>query len=663
MVKLSDPITIRDVVFKNRLGFPPMLSFSSNRNGAPTSGSLRIYEDKARGGAGLITYENTNPDPPLVISASMAHIGTEKEVRKYKKLTDKIHEYHAKIGMQMGYGGIIALMFSGFMNMQMITSGPSVLDPVEATSAQSSMVPGFADRLKKLGSGIHELNIEEIAEIEEKLAQGAVRVKDAGFDYIDIHSGHGMLFSAFLSRFYNRRSDEYGGTVENRCRFLVETIGKMRKAVGEKFPIFVRFSADELLDDANNIKDGIEIAQILEKGGADCLDITQGIIIRSPDGIEVPTYVDHGGYIHFAEAIKEVVNIPVIGVGRIIDPRMADKFIQQGKADIIYMGRQLLCDPETPNKYFSGRIDEIKYCIGCLQGCRNGVCIYDDYSGAKYQELKPSIELKKIVILGAGVAGMEAGRVAKLRGHEVEIYEKSNKIGGLIPLVASEYKKEDFMNIVKYLEHQLNKLGVPIHLNRDLTREQIDGLKPDILVLATGSDATIPVNLKDKANVINQDEAILKTKPLGKNLIVWGLDTYWRGGSETAITLDSQGYNVKALVGPELGTAQILRGDGDSGRSYGIFKELTERNIPIYTEAKLLDVNDNTVKFLDKNKKEVSIQADNLIYCGARITNAKRLKEQFEGAAPEIVLIGDCKKPQDIGVAMRDAQTFARSLK
>jgi len=663
MVKLSDPITIRGIEFKNRIGYPPMLSFSSNRNGAPTKASFRIYEDKARGGAGLITYENTNPDAPLIISAGLAHIGTESEVKKYKKLTDKIHEYGAKIGMQMGYGGIIALMFSGFMNMQMITDGPSVIDPVEATSAQSLMVPGFADRLKKLGSGIKALNIEEIAEIEEKIAQGAKRAIQAGFDYVDIHSGHGTLYSAFLSRFYNRRTDEYGGSVENRCRFLVETIGKMRKALGEKPPIFVRFSADELLDDANSIEDGIKIAQILEKAGADCLDITQGIIIRSPDGIEVPTYVDHGSYIHFAEAIKKVVNIPVIGVGRIIDPRMADEFIQQGKADIIYMGRQLLCDPETPNKYFNGRADEIKYCIGCLQGCRNGVCIYDAYSSAKYQELKPSTEIKKLIILGAGVAGMEAARVAKLRGHEVEIYEKSNKIGGLIPLVASEYKKEDFMNIVNYFEYQLNKLGVPIHLNKNLTKDEIRGLNPDIIVLATGSEATIPVNLKGNANVLTQDEALLKTKPLGKDLVVWGLDTYWRGGAETAITLDSQGYNVKALIGSELGVAQILRLTGDSGRSYGILKQLTERKIPIYTEAKLLDVVDNSVKFLDKNKKEVVVQADNLIFCGARITNGKKLKESFEGAAPEIVLIGDCKKPQDIEVALRDAQTFVRSLK
>ena len=663
MVKLNDPITIRDIVFKNRLGYPPMLSFSSNRNGAPTTASFRIYEDKARGGAGLITYENTSPDSPEVISAGLAHIGTESEVRKYKKLTDKIHEYDTRIGMQMGYGGIIALMFSGIMNMQMITNGPSAIDPVEATSAQSSMVPGFGDRLKKLGSGIKELTIEEIANFEDSLAQGAKRAIGAGFDYVDIHSGHGMLLSAFLSRFYNRRTDEYGGSIENRCRFLVESIKKMRISIGEKPPIFVRFSADELLPDGNTIEDGIKIAQILEKAGADCLDVTQGIIIRSPYGIEVPTYINHGGFIHFAEAIKKVVNIPVIGVGRIIDPRMADEFIQQGKADIIYMGRQLLCDPETPNKYFSGRTDEIKYCIGCLQGCRNGVCIYDAYSSAKYQELKPSTELKKIVILGAGIAGMEAARVAKLRGHEVEIYEKSDKIGGLLPLVASEYKKEDFMNIVNYLKNQLTKLGITVHLNKDLTREQVVDLKPDIIVLATGSDATIPVNLKEKANVLTQDEALLNTKPLGKNVVVWGLDTYWRGGSETAITLDNRGHNVKALVGSELGVAQILRTCGDSGRIFGIIKRLTERKIPTYTEAKLLDVDDSSVKFLDKNKKEISIQADNLIFCGARITNSKKLTEKFEGAVPEIVLIGDCKKPQDIEVAMRDAQTFARNLK
>ncbi|MHA1670503.1 MAG: oxidoreductase [Promethearchaeota archaeon] len=663
MVKLSDPIKIRNLEVKNRIGYPPLLSFTSNRNGVPTKGTLRLYEAKARGGAGLITFENTNPEPPEIISLGLAHIGTESDVRKYKKLTDKIHEYGTKIGMQIGFGGIIALMFAGYANMQIIANGPSAIDPVEATSAQSTIVPGFADNLRKKGSKIVELSIEDIVKHEEIIAQGAKRAINAGFDYVDIHSGHGTLYSAFLSRFYNRRTDDYGGSVENRCRFLVETVEKMRKTIGDKPPIFVRYSADELLEDANNIEDGKQIAQILEKAGVDCLDITQGIIIRSIDGIEIPTYVEHGAYIHFAEAIKKLVDIPVIGVGRIVDPKMADEFIQQGKADIIYMGRQLLCDPETPKKYFNGQTDEIKYCLGCLQGCRNGVCIYDAYSSANYKELVPSTEIKNIIIIGAGIAGMEAARVAKLRGHNIEIYEKSDKIGGLIPLVATEYKKEEFMNIVNYLERQLKKLEIKIHLNNELTKEKIKDLNPDILVLATGSNATLPIKLKGKSNVLTQDEAILKTKTLGKDVVVWGLDTFWRGGAETAITLHSQGYNVKALAGPELGIAQILRQNGDSGRLYGIYKQIKERKIPVYTQAKFIDILDNNIQFLDKDKKEVTIQADNLIYCGARVTEGKVLKEMFEEIVPEIVLIGDCLKPRDMEQAMKDAQTFARRLK
>jgi len=662
MVKLSDPITIRDIQIKNRLGYPPMLTFSSNRKGLPTKATFGAYELKARGGAGLITYENTTPQPVAVTSGGLAHIGTDEDIPKYKKLTDMIHQYDTKIGMQIGFGGILVLMFSGLLNYKMDTFGPSSIDSVQATSAHSLMVPSFANNLRNLGSRIIELDVEQIIDLENIFAEGAKRVIEAGFDYVDIHSGHGMLHYAFLSRFYNRRTDEYGGSIENRCRFLVESIKKMRKAIGEKPPIFVRYSADGLLEDDNTINDGIKIAQVLEKAGADCLDITQGVMVRSTYGIEIPTYYDHGCFIHFAEAIKKVVNIPVIGVGRIIDPRMADEFIQQGKADIIYMGRQLLCDPDTPNKYFTGKLEDIKHCLGCLQTCNKGFCLYDSYGGVNYKELTSSTDLKKIVILGAGIAGMEAARVAKLRNHDVEIYEKTDKVGGLIPIVAAEYKKEDFMNIVNYLENQLKKLEVPIHLNRDLTKEEIAALDPDILVLATGSKATVPVNLKEKPNILTPDETILKNKHLGKDIVVWGLGTFWGGGAETAITLSEEGYNVKALVGPERGVALSLL-VSSTGRVFSIITKLKERNIPIYPRSKLLNVSDNNVKFLDENQNEVNIQADNLIYCGARISSGKTLKEKYNGVVPEIVLIGDCREPRDIQVAMNDAQTFARGLK
>ena len=209
--------------------------------------------------------------------------------------------------------------------------------------------------------------------------------------------------------------------------------------------------------DGNRIEDSKKIAQILENAGADCIDVTQGIILRSPFGITIPSYCKPGCFIHLAEEIKKHVNIPVMGVGGVNDPRMAARFIEEEKCDIINMGRQLICDAETPNKYFNGQLDDIRYCIGCLQSCVS-VCVQDAYSGQNYKEITNSTDPKKIVILGAGIAGLEAARVAKLRGHDVEIYEKSNKIGGIMPLVAAEYKKEEFINIVKYLEIQLKKL-------------------------------------------------------------------------------------------------------------------------------------------------------------------------------------------------------------
>ncbi|MHA2288295.1 MAG: oxidoreductase, partial [Promethearchaeota archaeon] len=490
--------------------------------------------------------------------------------------------------------------------------------------------------------------------------KAAKRAIKAGFDFITIHSGHGLLFQNFMSPLLNNRTDEYGGSTEKRNRLLIETIEEIRSNIGEKPPIFVRFSADELINDGYDIEEGKLIAKVLEKGGVDCLDITQGVYFRTPIGIDIPTYYDHGCYIGFAEAIKKVVKIPVIGVGRIVDPKMADEFIQQGKADIINMGRQLICDADTPNKYFNGQYDDIRYCIGCLQSCL-GACVQDAFSGQNYQELIRSTEPKKIIVLGAGISGMEAARILKLRGHEVDIYEKSNQVGGVMNLVAAEYKKGEYIKISNFLESQLKKLNVPIYLKKELTKEDLTKLNPDILVLATGSEAAVPVNLKGKSNVLTQDESILKSKPFGKDLVIWGLNVYWKGGVETAVSLIEEGYNVKALIGSN--KYENNWGWNLAGRRFWLRRYLKEKEIPIYDKAKLLDVTENGVRFLSGKNEELFIESDALIYCGSRIANGKVLKAEFEGIIPDIILIGDCKQPRDIGAAMKDAQEFARSLK
>jgi len=659
MPKISDPITIRDMEVKNRFGYPPCLTSSSDLEGRPTQRTINGYEVKARGGVGIMTYEAAQVDP-WAKGGMGANIGNDENIPAYKKLTDIVHKYGTKIGMQINKMGMIGYTFGAMYGMFPPSNiGPSSIDLVHATSAFDLMSPTWRETVRSKDLKVKELTVNEISDIQDLYAAGAKRVIQAGFDYVLVHSAHGTLPCSFLSPYFNKRTDKYGGTIEKRCQFIKETVAKMREAIGDIPPIMVRISADELVNDGNRIEDSIEIAKQLEKAGVDCIDVSQGIILRSPFGITIPPYCEYGCYIHLPEAIKKAVNIPVMGVGNINDPRMADEFIQQGKADIINMGRQLICDPDTPNKYFNDEIDDIKRCIGCLQSC--GTCVYDIYSGLDYQELTPSGELKKIVVLGAGIAGMEAARVLKLRGHAVDIYEKSNKVGGLMPLLAAEYKKERFMLMVDWLETQLKKLNVPVYLNRNLSREQVEASNPDILVLAAGSEATIPVKLKDKPNVITQDESILKSKPMGKNVVIWGLNAFWKGGLETVTTLGEQGYNIKALMGSNTIVGQLLM--ANAGRRMYLLRYLRDKKIPVYTKAKLLGVTEEGVKFLDENQEEQFIEADTLVYCGSRIANGKSLKEKFEGTAPEIVLIGDCKRPRDIKEAMADAQKFARSLK
>ncbi len=658
MPRVTDPLKIRNMEIKNRLGFPPMMSGSIS-NGIPGKNFYNVYEPIAKGGVGFITVEASSTDP--MNNPIQPCLGLDENIPAFKEFTDKIHEYGTKIGIQFAHGGILALMIIASMKFPLPVWAPSKVDPVIASSAYDLINPNWREDLMSTGfKEIHEITVEEMDGVGNRFASAAKRAIEAGFDYVMIHSAHGTLYHDFLSPYYNQRTDEYGGSWENKTRFVRETIEKIRDKIGDN-PIFIRISAEELLDDGLKIEDQKKVSVLLEKAGVDCIDVSQGIQVRTPRGINVPTYVGLGGFIHYPEAIKKVVSIPVIGVGNIIHPKMADDFIQQEKADLINMGRQLICDPETPNKYFNGQTEDIKHCIGCLIGCSR-VCVLNPYKRHNYKELIPADVPKKIVVLGAGIAGMELARVAKLRGHDVEIYEKSDRVGGLMHLLAAEYKKEQFMNIINYQKIQLKKLGVPIHLNRELTTNEIKELNCDVLAFAIGSQAVIPVKYEDYPNIITQDEAISKSKSIGKNVVVWGLDTYWRGGAETAITLREQGYNIKAIAGSEKGLAGTITGPGLTGRVTWIHQYYKDNKIPQLKEAKLLDVTDKTVIIQDSEGNEHEIEADSLVYIGGRTTAKKSLEKEFDNAKFRIEFVGDCKSPRDIQAAIYDAQTLARTI-
>ncbi|MBW2409494.1 MAG: NADH:flavin oxidoreductase, partial [Deltaproteobacteria bacterium] len=381
--KLFEPITINGMELKNRIGFAPML----NMPGIWTTfmiqeETIQWFEARARGGAGFIM---TGTFGPFMLELPGA-------LDPFATLAERIHALDTKIGVQLGDGG------------PMLGQGPSPLpypdenDPKESffeiTQGVLSPFPGI--------DTVNEFTIEQIEQHADKFAGYALAMKNAGIDCVELHCAHGgaTLFCSFISPYYNRRRDEYGGSWENRLRFPTNVLKKMREAVGPDYPIFVRISADELLGDKGiTLDDTINhIVPALEDAGVDCFDVSQGSILHSPEGIQIPLYYPRGCYIHNAEAVKKATKLPVIGVGRIVDPDMAEEFLQEEKADLIYLGRQLTADPETPNKWLEGRESEVRKCIACLEGCGTPCPINYDIA-PETPPLEPAETPKKILVI------------------------------------------------------------------------------------------------------------------------------------------------------------------------------------------------------------------------------------------------------------------------
>ncbi|MCJ7833252.1 MAG: NADH:flavin oxidoreductase, partial [Deltaproteobacteria bacterium] len=350
---IFEPLEIGSMKLKNRIGLAPLLNMPGvYTTFMITDATIKWFEERAKGGAGLIMTGN--------FILEMINLPGAKQ---FTKLAEVVHAYGAKLGVQIGAGG--PLTGVGPSTMPYPDKRHPKQSIFEYMTGQLSFVPGIET--------ITEITKEEIGRLKGAFPAAIKTLKEAGVDCVELHCAHGgaILFCSFISPFYNRREDEYGGSWENRLRFPVETIKNMRAAVGPDYPILARIDADELLgEEGITVEDTVKFTvPAFEKAGVSCFDVTQGSIMHSPEGINIPLYYKRGCYIHHAEAVKKATTLPVIGVGRIVDLDMAEKFLQEGKADIIHLGRQLTSDPETPNKYAQGRADEIRKCIGCLEGC------------------------------------------------------------------------------------------------------------------------------------------------------------------------------------------------------------------------------------------------------------------------------------------------------
>ncbi len=647
-LKIQEPLEIKGMKLKNRIGFAPFLNMPRNEDWSVNDLTIRWFEERAKGGLGFIM---TGSFVPLMVLMPNAREG-------FVRLAERMHQYDCKIAIQLVQGG------------PMSGQGPSPSPYPSATHAKLGQFDLMAGSILP----VNEVTVEYLEQQVKEFAAAAKLLKETGIDCVELHCAHGgaTLCCSFISPFYNHRTDQYGGNWENRLRLPTDILRAMREAIGDDYPLFARMDADELLgDEGITVSDAQKyIAPALVEAGVDCLDVSQGSIVHSPHGITIPVYYERGCFIENAAAIKEVVDVPVIGVGAILDMDMAERFLQEGKADIIYMGRQVTCDTDTANKYFEGRPEDIRLCIGCHAGCGRPCAINYDIQDDPIP-LTPAEKTKKVLVLGGGVAGMEAARIAATRGHQVTLFEKSSELGGMVANLGLNPLTGEFGNVTRYLSTQMGKLGVDVRVCKDATADEIIGMKPDVVILAAGSTATIPDVAEGKFGVLTHGEALRERRSIGHKVVVWGFF-----GAELAVALAEEGKDVVLLgrsgegsLGSDIAGVRrlylvkkltdlsVVRGTPE-GQRMSNPEVLYNVNVEEIADGKItLQVGDNT------DRKRV-VPYDTIILSrrfGERKSNDSLFSE-LEGKLPEVHKIGDCAQVRTIKDAIWTANEVARKI-
>ena len=570
---------------------------------------------------GLIITEDYAVDPRGKGFIGIPGLWNDDQIESHSKLPERVHRYGSKIVAQIYHAGRQTNHF---------VIGAQPVAPSAIPCPANQEIP-------------HELTKAEIRNIVEEFGDCALRAKKAGFDGVEVHGAHGYLIAQFMSPYSNKRTDEYGGSLLNRMRFPLEIISNIRAKAGNDFPILFRISGDEFVPGGRTIEDTKAIAVLLEQAGVNAIHVSAGVY-GSMQFIIPPAAVRHGWIADFAAEVKKVVSIPVITVGRINDPMMAETIIASGKADFVAIGRGSLADPELPNKAAAGKFDEINYCIGCLQGCvgnlfrgNPGGCLVNPVTGRESEFiLKPVDKKKKVFVAGGGPAGMEAARVAAQRGHEVHLYEKSDKLGGQYLIGAIPPNKGEVDMFLAWQQNQLRKYNVNVHFNTELTVEIVEKEAPDAVIVATGGEPIVPdIPGKDKPNVVHANDVLLGNVNVGHRVIVIGGGMV---GSETADHLANHGKEVTIVeMLPDIAI------DEEAAVRYFLMKDLHDNGVKIFVNAPVKEIlDDGVISEIDGAETKIG-PADTIVMAiGAKSVN--NLTKELEGEVPLVLTIGDALK-------------------
>jgi mycofactocin system FadH/OYE family oxidoreductase 2 len=645
---LFSPLQIGRVTVPNRISFSAHLTNFAEEC-LPSERHVYYLATRARGGTGLIITEEQSVHPTDRAYEKLVEAFRPEVIPGYKKITRAVHEYETKIFAQLNHNG------------QQCSGALSRL-PVWAPSPVPDVL--FREIPK-------QMEIEDIKEVIQHFCKSAVHSREGGFDGIELQYGHSSLARQFMSPLTNFRTDEYGGSFENRMRFPLEVLGAVRKSVGDDFTLGIRLCADEMLPWGGiTLNDAKEIAKLLEGSGfIDFMDLSLstfynlylvGGTMHMPLGYAIP----------LAAGIKEAVQLPVFATGRINDPVLAEKVLANGQADMIGMVRSQLCDPNLANKAREGRMDEIRYCIADNQGCYGRVglnrpigCVQNPFVGSERQEdelhLSPTKWKKRVMVIGGGPAGMWAAKIATIRGHQVTLFEKEDALGGQVAIAMKGAGREEFGVIIRNERNQLQKLQVPIVFGQAVTEEFVLEQNPDAVIIATGSTPKgCPVAGCDGPRVFNVWQVLKGEADIGDKILFIDYDGHHQATS-TAEYLAELGKTVHIVtsslfVGSELGPTQDL---------YLARQRLMQKGATFTSDFAVLEIRGTEVHGLNvyTNEGKVFSGFDTVVAAMGNEVNDS-LYYALKGRVEELYRAGDCVAPRKVDMAIFEGYVVGKRV-
>lgn len=633
MTTLFDELQIGSMILKNRTFMAPMSLGYGDQTGIPTLQEQAYWLERAKGEVGCIITDATSVDPNTPYLGNTLCFRSEESIVEYKKFTDKIHEYGTKIIPQITHPGPESI--SSFFGVTPISSS------------------GY---LNSMYQKTRELKVEEIPNIISMYANTSYQAKQAGFDGIELHCAHGyMLLGSFLSPLKNKRTDEYGGDLMHRARLLFEVIEAIKSKCGAEFPIILRMSGSEKIAGGNTVENMLQLIPELEKRGVDAFEISGGSQYELPNKIMPSHGEECATNLKEALRIKEISHIPVLLVGKINEAKLARSLVEEEKVDGIVLGRALLADADFVKKVKEGKDCQIAPCTGCLAGCVGqqtkrlcGTCVINPFCGHEIEmKIEPSTSNKKIMVIGGGIGGLSAARMCALRGLDVEIFEKSNVLGGQINLASKIAPKKEMHKWIEYLENECQRLHIPVHLNHEVKVDDVNSF--DVVLVCNGS-----IPKKPNENAYTAHDILGDKVDVHGNVLVVG------GGM---VGVEASEYICEKHPDAHVTILEMKKNIDDGESPANLVSTMTRiQTLPItaLTETKLVSVENGVV--VEKAGETQNLgKFDFIIYATGSKPDSS-LYEAIREIGKETYLFGDASSVAQALEAVRDGVNIALKL-